>query len=359
MNGMKYVLPAEWHFQRCVQIAWPDESTDWKPYLSEITCTMADIAEAITRHEDLVVVARNASATESFLKERMPSVQMKRILIAECELNDTWARDYGGITLLPADPDENPGGCCEKGATHAVPEQVVLDFHFNGWGGKLPAAEDDKITRRLHEKGIITGRLADNSDFVLEGGSIESDGRGTIFTTSQCLMAPGRNRLTQAEIEEQLKCRLHAKRIVWLGHGRLAGDDTDGHIDTIVRVCPNDTLLYVKSHDAADSLHEDLEALEKELQTLRTDSGNPYTLIPLPMPGACFYDGERLPATYANFLIINGAVLVPVYRQKDLDEEACGIIGGIFPDREIIPIDAGVIIRQHGSVHCLTMQYPA
>ena len=218
-----------------------------------------------------------------------------------------------------------------------------------------------------------------HQDFVLEGGSIESDGRGTIVTTSQCLLAPNRNQpLTQAEIEAELKRRLRAERVVWLDHGNLVGDDTDGHIDTIVRCAPDDTLLYVGCDDENDEQFADFQALEQQLKSLRTADGKPYRLLRLPMPEAIFEEGEtrneeretrneergarneergeRLPATYANFLILNGAVLAPVYGQPANDAEALRVIGEAFPDRDIIPIDARTIIRQHGSIHCLTMQ---
>ncbi len=344
MSTPQYFLPAEWHCQSFVQLAWPDETTDWRPYLADITQTMTTLVEAITRYEDVVIAARDVSAVERLLDESLPAGRTRRITFAECPVNDTWARDCGGVTLLSRDD----------------PEPLVLDFRFNGWGEKFISDKDNEVTRRLHALGIVQGKLIDNNDFVLEGGSIESDGFGTIFTTSHCLLAPRRNiGLTQEEIETQLKRRLHAKRIIWLNHGRLIGDDTDGHIDTIVRVCPANTLLYVKCTDPADPQYADFKALEDELQTLRTgDDGKPYNLVALPMPRPVVFDGERLPATYANFLPINNAVIVPAYGQEDLDEEACRIIAGAFPLRDIIPVDATTIIRQHGSIHCLTMQYP-
>jgi len=196
-------------------------------------------------------------------------------------------------------------------------------------------------------------------DFVLEGGSIESDGKGTIMTTECCLMAPNRNQpMDKEDIEEELRFRLKAKRIIWLKHGSLIGDDTDGHIDTIVRLAPNDTLLYNKCTDENDEQYADFVALEEELKELRTLDGKPYKLIPLPQPDAIYDEGERLPATYANFLIINGAVLVPTYNQEEKDKEACEAIKKSFPDREIIAIDSRTIVRQHGSIHCRTMQVP-
>ena len=310
-----YRLPAEWEPQSGVQLTWPHEGTDWAPMLDEITETYRQMADAIRRYEP--------------------------VLIVEPPSNDTWARDHGFITLVPHDPDLSPR---------------LLDFRFNGWGEKFPAELDNAINRRLCDEGRVQGEYADQLDFVLEGGSIESDGKGTIFTTSCCLLAPHRNQpMTQQQIEERLKQALCAKRIVWINHGSLIGDDTDGHIDTLVRICPDDTLLYI----GADDDHPDLLAMEQELQQLRTIEGHPYRLMRLPLPRPIYdEDGMRLPATYANFLVINGAVICPTYGQPDLDAEALRLIGQAFPGRDIIGIDSRPIIRQHGSIHCCTMQYP-
>lgn len=350
MIGTKFILPSEWYPQQCVQLTWPHKDTDWAPYLEDIIATMTEIASAVTSHEDLVIVTQTPEETKIALEKKLNSEQMKRVTIIDCPTNDTWARDHGGITLIHDNSTEN--NVVKAG-------NKILDFRFNGWGDKFEANFDNQITHHIHSSGVLKSEIIDNNDFVLEGGSIESDGNGTVFTTSQCLMAPNRNQpLTQEAVEIELKKRLCANRIIWLNHGNLIGDDTDGHIDTIVRVCPNDTLLYVKSTDDNDEQHADFVALEEELQALRTESGKPYNLCALPMPRPCYYDGERLPATYANFLVINGAVLVPTYNQPDLDKVACDIISIVFNDRKVIPIDSQIIIRQHGSIHCLTMQYP-
>ena len=304
-------MPAEWERQSAVQLTWPHEDTDWCDMLPEITAVYEQMAHEISRHERLIKV------------DFIPT-------------NDTWARDHGFITVV------------EDGLLR------LLDFKFNGWGEKFPAELDNQINRQLYEECILRGTYEPHLDFVLEGGSIESDGKGTIFTTSCCLLAPHRNQpLSQQEIEDKLKEWLGAERIVWINHGSLIGDDTDGHIDTLVRICPKDTILYI----AADEDHPDLAEMEKELQALRTIEGHPYRLLRLPMPRP-IYDGEdRLPATYANYLVINDAVLVPTYAQPDLDAEAMRIIGTAFPDREIIGIDCRAVIRQHGSLYCCTMQY--
>ena len=329
-------------------LTWPHQATDWAPYLKEITETYVKMADAITRYEQLVIATPHPIQVGAMLSGRLTPEQMTRVYICFCKTNDTWARDHGPITLRSDDG-----------------KLTMLDFRFNGWGEKFEATLDNNVTRTLHEDGAFdtetkgTPRLADNDDFVLEGGAIESDGKGTIMTTECCLMAPNRNQpMDKEDIEEELRFRLKAKRIIWLKHGSLIGDDTDGHIDTIVRLAPNDTLLYNKCTDENDEQYADFVALEEELKELRTLDGKPYKLIPLPQPDAIYDEGERLPATYANFLIINGAVLVPTYNQEEKDKEACEAIKKSFLDREIIPIDSRTIVRQHGSIHCCTMQVP-
>lgn len=309
-------FPAEWEPQWGVQLTWPHAATDWAPMLDEITKTYEEIAREISARENLLVVGP-------------PS-------------NDTWARDHGFITLVD-----------DQGHTR------LLDFCFNGWGEKFAAELDNAINRRLYDEGKLQGEYVDCLDFVLEGGSIESDGKGTVFTTTGCLMAPHRNQpLSQSQIEQRLKKELHAERILWIDHGNLTGDDTDGHIDTLVRICPDETLLYVGCDDPDDEQYAELKLMETQLMTFRTLDGKPYRLLKLPMPRPIIFDGERLPATYANFLIINGAVLCPTYAQPDLDAEALRLIGEAFPDRDIVGIDCRSIIKQHGSLHCCTMQYP-
>lgn len=334
MIKCKRRMPAEWEPQSAVQLTMPHEHTDWAPILPEILAVYEEMKREISKHEPLIIV------------DDIPH-------------NDTWARDHGFITCLT--PNPSPIGEGDEKA-------ILLDFKFNGWGEKFPAELDNEINRHLYERGLVKGIYEPHLDFVLEGGSIESDGKGTIFTTLCCLMAPHRNQpLTKEEIEKRLKEWLGAKRIVWLQHGSLIGDDTDGHIDTLVRIAPNDTIIYT----GGDDDHPDLVEMEKELKELRTMEGKPYRLLRLPLPRPIYEAGDRsretgdrrqeagdrLPATYANYLVINGAVLVPTYNQPDLDAEAMRIIGEAFPDREIVGIDCRAVIKQHGSLHCCTMQY--
>ena len=326
-------MPAEWEPQSAVQLTWPHAHTDWAPILPEITAVYEEMAREISKREGLLIVTP---------KELTPHLSPLTPHLLPLDTNDTWARDHGFITVVDSSPLGRSG------------EVLLLDFCFNGWGEKFEATLDNQINRHLFEQGFVKGTYENHLDFVLEGGSIESDGKGTIFTTECCLMAPHRNQpLTKQEIEDRLKLWLGAERIVWLQHGSLIGDDTDGHIDTLVRICPNDTLLYI----GGDDDHPDLYEMEQELQTLRTLKGQPYRLLKLPLPRPIYDEGERLPATYANYLVINGAVLVPTYAQPDLDTEALRIIGEAFPDREIVGIDCRAVIKQHGSLHCCTMQY--
>lgn len=197
-------------------------------------------------------------------------------------------------------------------------------------------------------------------DFVLEGGSVESDGLGTVMTTRQCLLNPNRNPDSSPEdIENKLKLYFGANRILWLDQSNLAGDDTDAHIDTLARFCSPTTIAYTSCDDKEDPHYQDLKHMEAQLQKLVDFQGKPYKLVSLPLPSPVYdEDGERLPANYANFLIINGAVLAPIYNDP-MDNIALGKLAGCFPDRQILPIPCRPLVQQYGSLHCMTMQFPA
>lgn len=330
-------FPAEWSEQRFVQLTWPHKDTDWNYILDEVTCCFVEIAKQISLRERLLIVAPDI---DSVVRRISPYVTMQNISFAEINSNDTWARDHGGITVF------------ENG------KPVILDFQFNGWGLKFAADKDNLITERLFAAGFLFGELKNCRGFVFEGGSIESDGEGTLLTTSECLLSPNRNaQLSKAEIESYLIDTLHAKRVLWLDNGFLEGDDTDSHVDTLARLCPDNTIVYVQCDDKEDIHYEALCKMEQELKSFRTIDGAPYRLLPLPMAAPVYEDGERLPATYANFLIINGAVLLPVYG-SERDAAAIDVLKNAFPNHDIIPVDCNALIRQHGSLHCVTMQYP-
>ncbi|MFY0651455.1 MAG: agmatine deiminase family protein [Cyclobacteriaceae bacterium] len=331
------VLPAEWHPQSAIQLTWPHEQTDWNPIIKEATECFVQIADEISQRQKLVVVCQDVAETKADLK----ACNQENITFLLAESDDTWARDHGGITVLK---NEKP---------------TILDFGFNGWGKKYHFEKDNRITRTIYESRILNQEVAyeDHLDFILEGGSIDSDGKGTILTTSSCFLSNNRNDKSKEEVEQYLKETLGATRILWLNHGQLVGDNTDGHIDTLARFCSEDTITYVKCDDPSDEHYDSLNAMEAELKVFQTLEGSPYQLIPLPMADAVYYNDQRLPATYANFLIMNAAVLLPLYGTQK-DEEARVLLQSAFPTREVIGINCSSLIKQGGSLHCLTMQYP-
>ena len=334
----KIVFPAEWYPQSAVQLTWPHRNTDWAPVLDEVIPCFVEIAKEIIKHETVLIVCPDKTET----RMQLGMVDENRIIFREILTNDTWARDHGGITIF------------EDG----VPK--MYDFVFNGWGMKFAANRDNLITRHLSlfDTFATDVEIINMQPFVLEGGSIESDGRGTLLTTMECLCSVNRNEYLQKELlEYHLKDFFGAERILWIENGYLAGDDTDSHIDMLARFCDEYTIAYVKCDDKADEHYDELMAMEEELKAFRTTGGTPYRLIPLPMADEVAWNGERLPATYANFLIINEAVLVPFYL-TDKDEIARKTLQQVFPDREVVGINCLPLLKQHGSLHCVTMQYP-
>ena len=332
------ILPAEWYPQSAVQLTWPHIDTDWAPILDEVIPCFVAIAKEVIKREKLLIVCPDAEAVRAQLGEEDES----RILFREMETNDTWARDHGGISLF------------DQG------QPVIYDFVFNGWGMKFAANKDNLITRNLAAQHTFAADIPviNMQPFVLEGGSIESDGAGTLLATVECLASVNRNEyLQKEELEAYLKEVFGVQRILWLENGYLAGDDTDSHVDTLARFCRVDTIAYVQCTDETDEHFEELQAMEQELQAFRQMNGEPYRLVPLPMADPVEWEGERLPATYANFLIMNGAVLVPFY-DSPKDEEARKALQQVFPEREVIGINCLPLIKQHGSLHCVTMQYP-
>jgi agmatine deiminase len=331
-------LPAEWEEQDGVLMAWPHEETEWVnlPAVQNVT---VDIIREIIRCERLLLAAPNVE--EARVRLTRAGAALERIGLFEVPTNDTWARDFGPITVFEA----------------AKP--VLLDFGFNGWGLKFRSDLDNRISRRLAALGAFGPSRLDTLGLILEGGSIESDGRGTVLTTSECLLSPNRNpHLSRSDVEEFLRREFGANRVLWLEHGRIAGDDTDSHIDTLARLCPGDAIAYTACDDPSDPHYRPLAAMAEQLRAFRTADGGPYRLFALPWPEAVHdEDGRRLPATYANFLVINEAVLVPLYGSPT-DPAALEILGRAFPGRRITGIDCRPLLTGNGSLHCITMQLP-
>ena len=338
MNKPNIIFPAEWAEQSGVMLTWPHEETDWADMLDEVEGCFIAIAKAISEREKLLIVCQNSQ----LLIDKLKNCRTENIIFAEFSSNDTWARDHGAITVV------------KDG------KSTLYDFTFNGWGKKFAANFDNQITSSLFHNGFFGNeiRYENKQHLVLEGGSLESDGEGTVLTTRECLLSVNRNQyLTEAKIEKQLTDLFGLQRVLWLSSGYLTGDDTDSHIDTLARFCDPQTIAYVKCNDVNDEHYKALNLMEQELNLFRTLKSKPYYLIPLPMADPVFDGEQRLPATYANFLIINKAVLVPFY-DSPKDKIAEQQLQKAFPGREIIGINCLPLIKQHGSLHCVTMQFP-
>lgn len=334
-------LPAEWEPQDAILLAWPHKNTAWDWQLDDmvqlyealvsVICDFADIVIAIPEEEIPGVRSRLAAM----------EIPLEYVYFYPVASNDTWVRDFGPITVQT-----------EQG-------MKLLDFNFNGWGEKFKFDLDNAITKKLYAQNAFPSAELETISFVLEGGSIESDGQGTLLTTTSCLLNKNRNpSLSKIEIEQELKNHFGAKKINWITSGYLAGDDTDGHIDVLARFCPNNTIVYTACDDEQDEHYSALKNMEAELKEMKNAEGHSYHLLALPWPGSKFNDNDqRLPATYANFLIVNEAVLVPIYDSLS-DEDALEVISQAFPGYEIFGIPCLSLIERGGSLHCITMQLP-
>lgn len=322
-------------------LAWPHPDSDWRELLPGIENDFLQLARAVLDYELLVLICRDREHRQH-IESLLSRESIKHpVLYCETLYNDTWCRDYGPITVIK----------------NARP--VPLDFQFNGWGNRYDATLDNDINRQLDRQNVFSTRPS-KVDLILEGGSIESDGNGTLLTTEGCLLNQNRNNLDRRELEILLGEHLSARRVLWLKHGRLEGDDTDGHIDNLARFVAEDAIAFLDCGNGKETHFPELREMRNELTAFRQNNGEPYRLIPLPLPEPCFsrIDGHRLPASYLNFLIINGAVLVPKFGCR-FDTTAQRALQQCFPGRRIVTIDGRGFIEQNGGVHCLTMQLPA
>jgi len=336
------MLPAEWEPQSGVMLTWPHKQTDFASELTKAEMIFCELAIIISQYERVIICSSSEEHTSHITHLLLQtSCLMNNVSIFVVDSNDCWARDHGPISVI----------------NNGTP--VLLDFEFNGWGNKFPHNLDNAITGELFKQGAFHQTALNHIDFILEGGSIESDGQGTLLTTSQCLLTDTRNsKLTKDAIEKSLKEHLGVKRILWLEHGQLLGDDTDSHIDMLARFINEDTICYMACKNKSDPHYAWLNDMKAELEAFTTDSGQPYNLVELPFPKEILESlGQRLPASYCNFLITNKAILAPVYDCPQ-DELAIEVLKTCFPQHEVIAINCLALIKQHGSLHCVTMQLP-
>lgn len=332
-------LPAEWESSGAILLSWPHKDSDWAYMLNEVTNCYINIVEAITQETTVIIIAPDIKIPKQHLKH----IDQSRIRYYEINTNDTWARDFGVITTIRNNS-----------------EYILNDFQFNGWGLKFASDKDNLITQKMIKANAINGIYNNCLGFALEGGSIESDGKGLILTTSECLLSPNRNGdLSRESINLYIQKQLGATKILWLDHGFLVGDDTDSHIDTLARIAPNDTIVYVGCDDSNDIHYESLLAMKHQLMQFTTNDGNKFKLIELPLPDPIWDEnGDRLPATYANFLILEKSVIMPIYNQTPKDSLAINAMEQAFPTHKIYTVNCNALIKQHGSLHCVTMQLP-
>lgn len=331
-------MPAEWENESAILLAWPHEDTDWRYMLADIEKCYIGIIKSLSVYHHVVILAPDVQYVDSRLDAE--GVERTNVFTFRCETNDTWIRDYGPLTLKNASGDK-----------------YAVDFAFNAWGMKFASNYDNLATSRLAE--VFRCDVVDNKPFVLEGGSIESDGHGAILTTESCLLSANRNEIFDREtMERELGLRIGARRVLWLSGPELDGDDTDGHVDTVARFAPYDTIIYCGAGDADDEQAKALRLMVDELHELRTLDDKPFNLVELPLPDASYdAEGHRLPATYANYLVTDKAVFVPQYGNPMKDDLAMRILNAVY-ERPAVGIDCGALIQQHGSLHCATMQIP-
>jgi len=321
-------LIAEFEEQSFTQIIFPHAKSDWVDYLEEAQVCFINIINEIIKYQKCFVVCDSIKKVKQHFQENT------NLLFVEYETDDTWARDSSAISIS----DEN--------------EVKLLDFTFNAWGKKFESSKDNLMSHSISKHYDAQLKQV---DFVLEGGAVESNGNGIILTTSACMLNKNRNpKFDSIQITQKLNEYFGLTKVLYLEHGYLAGDDTDSHIDTLARFIDEKTIMYVRCENKDDEHFKELKLMEEELQDLA--STHNFRLIALPMTDAIYFEEERLPATYANFLFVNGAVIVPTYGVTQ-DGEALNIFRATFADRDIIGVDCSTLIKQHGSLHCVTMNF--
>ncbi|MEA1892385.1 MAG: agmatine deiminase family protein [Campylobacterota bacterium] len=321
-------LIAEFEEQSFTQIIFPHAQTDWNEYLEEAQLNFINIINEIIKYQKCLVICDNIAIVKSFFKDN------RNLFFVEYTTDDTWARDCSAISIVQDT------------------RVKLLDFNFNAWGDKFDSVKDNGMSRNISPCYSVKLQAI---PFILEGGAIESNGANLLLTTSTCMLNKNRNpNLNKEQINQKLKDFFGEIEVLYLNHGYLAGDDTDSHVDTLARFLDAKSIAYVTCEDKNDEHYKELKLMQKELQNFA--KLNDLTLVKLPMPDAIQFKKERLPASYANFLFVNGAVLIPTYGVKQ-DKEALDIFKATCIGLDIIGIDCSTLVKQHGSLHCVTMNF--
>ncbi len=337
-----YRMPAEWESHRGTWLSWPHKEASWPGKFESVPGIFADMVRVLADREEVHInVAGPAmeAAVRSLLADA--GAGSGNVFFHHNPTNDAWCRVHGPLFL--------------ERTREGVREQAIVDWGFNAWGGKYPPYDlDDVVPSRI---GAELGLPVFEPGIVMEGGALDVNGRGTLLTTESCLLNPNRNpQLDRGEIEQYLRGYLGVTHILWLGDG-IAGDDTDGHVDDINRFVDPRTVVTVVEDDPADENYEPLQANLERLRGMTDQDGRPLRVVTLPMPRALYHEGQRLPASYANFYIANGVVLLPTY-DPPRDEEAAATLAGLFPGREIVGMNAADLVWGLGAFHCVTQQWP-
>ena len=339
--ALGFRLPAEWEPQAAVWLSWPHRRSTWPGRFETVPPAFARLVAAISRFEEVHVNAALRLQPRARRLCAEAGADLARIMFHDHPTDDAWCRDHGPIFVK-----------------HRRTGEVALtDWRFNAWGGKYRSFDHDDAIPGHVARALGLRRF--RRDMILEGGSIDGNGRGLLLTSEQCLLNPNRNpELSRTDIERALREILGVRRVLWLGEG-IAGDDTDGHVDDVARFFRADAIVAAMEPDPRDANHRPLRDVWERLESFRTPAGKRFELVPLPMPRAFGFEGQRVPASYANFLVINGAVLVPTFRQPKRDAEARAVLTACFPGREVVPVDCRDLIWGLGAIHCLTQQQPA
>jgi agmatine deiminase len=338
-----YRMPAEWEPHEATWISWPHKEESWPGKMHIIPKVMAEIIWHLAGSEKVYINVGDAGMEEfvrGVLKES--GIDLAQIDFYRIPTNDAWVRDHGPIFVVR-----------ESGSKR---ERAILDWGYNAWGNKYPPYDlDDVVPSRIANQW---GMPLFEPGIILEGGSVDLNGRGTLLTSEQCLLNKNRNpKLSKAQIEQYLRDFLGVRHILWLGDG-ITGDDTDGHVDDLTRFINPTTVVTMVEEDPADENYQVLQDNLERLRSMKDQDGRPLDIMLLPMPGRVDYENQRLPASYANFYIANKKVLVPTYRHSN-DARAISILQKCFPDREVVGIDCTDLVWGLGAIHCLTQQVPA